>query len=64
MLKAEESVGCENLNDDEDCDEKVWGVKPSSIVSLTNGVMGILGAFFMPISGAVSTYYSSEEIVH
>jgi len=53
---AEEAAGCEDLKDDEDCEETVYGVKPSSVVTLSNGVMSILAALFMPACGAICDY--------
>jgi len=56
LVLAEESVGCEDLDDDEECNEKIWGVKPSSIITLFNGVSGLISAFLMPLSGAIVDY--------
>ena len=53
---AEEAAGCDDLKDDEECEETVYGVKPSSVVTLSNGVLSILAALFMPACGAICDY--------
>lgn len=61
IVLAEEDAGCKDLDDEESCDGTVWGVKPSSIVTLTNGIMGILSALAMPIAGAIVDYTSKRK---
>lgn len=34
IVLAEEDAGCKDLDDEDSCDGTVWGVKPSSIVTL------------------------------
>eukprot|EP00816_Leptocylindrus_hargravesii_P010146 CAMPEP_0196818148 /NCGR_PEP_ID=MMETSP1362-20130617/64222_1 /TAXON_ID=163516 /ORGANISM="Leptocylindrus danicus, Strain CCMP1856" /LENGTH=487 /DNA_ID=CAMNT_0042196117 /DNA_START=13 /DNA_END=1476 /DNA_ORIENTATION=- len=53
---AERDAGCDDLKDDEECEETVYGIKPSSVVTLSNGVMSILAAVFMPACGAICDY--------
>lgn len=53
---AEERVGCGDLDDDEECTGKIWGVKPSSLITLINGVVGVISVVSLPIIGAIVDY--------
>ena len=53
---VEDDVGCGDLDDNESCEETVWGVKPSSITTFSTGISGLLGVVFMPICGAITDY--------
>lgn len=49
---ASKDAGCSEDNDDV-CDLKVYGFKPSSLISSIAILSGLLSAFFMPMIGAV-----------
>lgn len=57
---AAEEAGCFVPDDDgtetPDCDYKIYGYKPSSLVTNIAVVSGLLSAFFMPITGAIVDY--------
>jgi hypothetical protein len=59
LLKlAKDSVGCptdipKGEDDVPDCDERVYGVvKPSSLLSSANSIVGVILALTMPLMGA------------
>lgn len=56
LYLVEDDVGCGDLDDNESCEETVWGVKPSSITTFSTGISGLLGVVFMPICGAITDY--------
>lgn len=53
---AEREIGCDFDDDDKDCDEKVYGFSPASLVPLIATLSGLLTAFFLPIIGAIVDY--------
>jgi MFS family permease len=53
ILLAEREIDCEE--DDVPCG-KVYGLKPSSLISLIATVSGILSCFFLPFMGAIVDY--------
>mmetsp|Transcript_11888 Transcript_11888/g.16876 ORF Transcript_11888/g.16876 Transcript_11888/m.16876 type:complete len:504 (+) Transcript_11888:119-1630(+) len=55
---AAEEAGCLTENDsyDDDCENKVHGFKPSSLISNIAVFSGLLSAFFMPVVGAIVDY--------
>lgn len=63
---ASEQVGCVQPNDSntkmevvEECHERVFGTfKPAALITNVAVVSGILGAFFMPLAGAIVDYTS------
>ena len=59
---AEERAGCEDVDDDDyECEEKFWGVKPSSLTTLINTFVAITSAFLMPIFGALVDYTAHRK---
>lgn len=55
---AESEIGCE----DGDCgDRKVYGFKPSSLLTLSATVSALLSAFLLPIVGAIVDYTSHRR---
>lgn len=58
IFYASEAAGC--VEDDgtilEDCDGKVDGFKPASLITNISVISGLLAAFFMPIVGAIIDY--------
>jgi MFS family permease len=59
IFLASEEAGCLNEEGDEvldDCDEKVYGFKPISLISNIAIMTGVLSALFMPIAGAMIDY--------
>lgn len=65
---ASESAGCVYHDDDDtvdnpECNEKVYGFRPSSLIAMIAVVSGILSAFFLPIIGAVVDYTSHRKLV-
>lgn len=50
---AEMELGCDDVG--EECG-KIYGFKPSSLISNIAVITGILSAFFMPIIGAITDY--------
>ena len=51
---AERSVGCDD--NDEVCEGKVYGFRPSSLITIIATISGLLSAFLLPIIGAVVDY--------
>lgn len=49
---AERSLGCE-VDSEEECTGKVYGIRPSSLIALMSTISGLLSAFFLPIIGAI-----------
>jgi len=52
IVLASKDAGCSE-DDDDACDLKVYGFKPSSLISNIAILSGLLSAFFMPVIGAV-----------
>jgi len=51
---ASDAAGCiSNSEDDNSCDNKVYGFTPASLISNIAVLSGLLSAFFMPIVGAI-----------
>lgn len=55
ILLAERQIDCEG--DDVPCG-RVYGLKPSSLISLIATISGILSCFFLPFMGAIVDYTS------
>lgn len=55
-------AGCD-LEDDEDCENKVYGFTPTSLISNIAVLSGLLSAFFMPIIGAIVDYTPQRRLV-
>jgi len=59
IFLASEEAGCLNETGDEvleDCDKKIYGFKPASLISNIAVISGVLSALFMPIAGAIIDY--------
>jgi len=56
LSSVEEEVGCADLPPNIECDANIWGVKPSSLVTLSSGIMGLAVCIFMPLAGAIVDY--------
>ncbi|GAX17521.1 hypothetical protein FisN_18Lh166 [Fistulifera solaris] len=66
ILLASEEAGCLNEERDEvvdDCDKKVYGFKPISLISNIAIMTGVLSALFMPLAGAMIDYTSFRRQV-
>ncbi len=50
---AKMEIGCEP---DEDCDGKVYGFKPSSLITIIATISGILSCLLLPLLGAIVDY--------
>ena len=57
IFLAKREIGCEE--DEVECG-KVYGMKPSSLITTIGTVSGILSAFFMPFIGAIIDYTSKR----
>ena len=53
---AEQSAGCIDMEDGETCLEKVYGFRPSSLITIIGTISGLMSAFLLPIIGAVVDY--------
>ena len=51
---AQRSLGCKD--EDEVCDGKVYGFRPSSLITIIATISGLMSAFLLPIIGAVVDY--------
>lgn len=59
IFLASKEAGCLNEEGDElldECNEKVFGFKPVSLISNIAIISGVLSALFMPIAGAMIDY--------
>jgi MFS-type transporter involved in bile tolerance (Atg22 family) len=66
IFLASEQAGCLNEEGDEvldDCNERVYGFKPSSFVSNVAVISGVLSALFMPLFGAMIDYTAHRKTV-
>lgn len=52
---AERSVGCKD-DQEEGCVGKVFGFKPSSLITIIGTISGLMAAFLLPIIGAIVDY--------
>lgn len=59
---AEESAGCDTSESDE-CDAKVFGFRPTSLITLIAVVSGVLSACLLPVIGAVVDYTQYRRAV-
>jgi MFS-type transporter involved in bile tolerance (Atg22 family) len=59
---ATEAAGCE-MNAEEECNGKVYGLNPVSLISGIPVVSGVLGAFLMPIIGVILDFTSYRRFV-
>ena len=50
---AEKSAGCVDLKDDEECENRVYGMRPSSLLTTATSATGVLGALILPPIGAL-----------
>ncbi|KAL7542812.1 hypothetical protein ACHAXR_012126 [Thalassiosira sp. AJA248-18] len=65
---ASESAGCifnDDGSDEEtpECNEEVFGFRPSSLITMIAVVSGVLSAFLLPIIGAVVDYTPHRRLV-
>mmetsp|Transcript_29201 Transcript_29201/g.62094 ORF Transcript_29201/g.62094 Transcript_29201/m.62094 type:complete len:514 (-) Transcript_29201:192-1733(-) len=65
---ASEAAGCVfNDNDDtietQECNEEVYGFRPSSLITMIAVVSGVLAALLLPIIGAVVDYTSYRRLI-
>lgn len=65
IFLANQEAGC--LDEDDvtimNCEGRVYGMAPATVVSNIAVVSGILGAFFMPLFGAILDYTSHRKLV-
>eukprot|EP00551_Chaetoceros_affinis_P007698 CAMPEP_0203668440 /NCGR_PEP_ID=MMETSP0090-20130426/5065_1 /ASSEMBLY_ACC=CAM_ASM_001088 /TAXON_ID=426623 /ORGANISM="Chaetoceros affinis, Strain CCMP159" /LENGTH=498 /DNA_ID=CAMNT_0050532881 /DNA_START=97 /DNA_END=1593 /DNA_ORIENTATION=- len=54
---------CEDAENDAECDGKVYGFKPTSLVTNIATIAGILGAFLLPIVGALVDYTDHRKVL-
>jgi MFS-type transporter involved in bile tolerance (Atg22 family) len=59
---ATEAAGCE-MEADEECTGKVYGLNPVSLISGIPVVSGVLGAFLMPVIGVILDFTSYRRFV-
>ena len=57
---AAEDVGCEQAAD---CENTVYGLRPSSLLTLTSAITGIVAALLMPIVGAIVDHTRHRKLV-
>lgn len=50
---AENAAGCRNLADGYECENKVYGFKPSSLLTIMQTVVGVVIAVLLPIIGGI-----------
>lgn len=55
LALAEDAAGCDPDGDD-DCSEEIYGIRPSSTVTIISTVSGVISCFFAPIIGAVTDF--------
>lgn len=52
---AEEAAGCDADGDD-DCSEEIYGIRPSSTITIISTFSGLISCFFAPIIGAITDF--------
>ena len=57
---AQRSLQCV---DEDECDGKVYGFKPSSLITIIDTVSSIMSAFFLPLFGAIVDFTSHRKLV-
>jgi UMF1 family MFS transporter len=57
---AKIAAGCDNLDE---CDNKVYGFKPSSFITIISAISGLLAAFLLPLIGAMVDFTSRRRQV-
>jgi MFS-type transporter involved in bile tolerance (Atg22 family) len=62
IILAERSVGCKD-DDEEDCQGKVYGFKPTSLITIIATISGLLTAFLLPFIGAVIDFTRHRKLV-
>ena len=63
---AEQSLGCDIDNRDDEnyvCEGKVYGFRPSSLITIIATVSGLLAAFLLPIIGAIVDYTKHRKLM-
>jgi hypothetical protein len=60
---AKDEAGCQIEKESKlpDCNEKVYGLKPSSLLSTFATVLGLVAAISMPLAGAIVDYTSHRR---
>lgn len=53
---ASDSAGCPTDTDADECENKVYGFRPSSLITMIAVVSGVLSACLLPVIGAVMDY--------
>mmetsp|Transcript_6326 Transcript_6326/g.9597 ORF Transcript_6326/g.9597 Transcript_6326/m.9597 type:complete len:504 (-) Transcript_6326:29-1540(-) len=53
----------EKCGDDTSCDGKIYGFKPSSLITIIATISGILSAFILPIFGAIIDFTNHRKVV-
>jgi hypothetical protein len=59
IVLARIDAGCDDIENDDDeyeCDNKIYGFKPSSFITLISSIASALAVLFLPIIGAVLDY--------
>lgn len=52
LNKAKEAAGCVDLEDDE-CEGRVYGMRPSSLLTNIVAIVGLISACFIPVVGSI-----------
>lgn len=54
---------CKDAADDDSCDGKIYGFKPSSLITIIATISGVLSAFILPIMGAIIDFTNHRKVV-
>jgi hypothetical protein len=68
VILAKEQAGCEteapsSAEDVPDCNETVYGIKPSSLLTLMSSAVGLASAFAIPVGGAIVDYTPHRRLI-
>ena len=58
LLRIATDAACPDLEPGEECDEPVYGIKPSSLLTTYTMIVGISSAAMLPLMGAIIDYTS------
>jgi len=62
LYLANKDAGCDN-DDEESCDKKIYGIRPSSLLPIGATATGLLACFFTPVMGALIDFTPYRKLL-
>mmetsp|Transcript_15105 Transcript_15105/g.19149 ORF Transcript_15105/g.19149 Transcript_15105/m.19149 type:complete len:500 (-) Transcript_15105:118-1617(-) len=63
LARIAAEANCENAENEDECDGKIYGFKPSSLITNIATIAGLLAAFLLPVVGAIVDYTDHRKVL-